>query len=169
MVNGAMIDDIDYFNRVSEMLHVLTSKANRDNDEVEGFNTRWDNDDNYGKWTTDYPSIPPSGKKRVSFKPIFGLCNQPKMIPLMYAPLCFEFELCNSSLDPIISGFAGCPIFTPDNTSSSWKIEDVRVICDVCTLDSALQNSYSEHVLQGKSTPHQLFVVRNSVSNFNFK
>ena len=59
MVNGAIIDDIDYFNRVSEMLHILTSKSNRDNDEVEGFNTRWDNDDNYGHWTAaSYPSIP---------------------------------------------------------------------------------------------------------------
>ena len=107
MVNGAIIDDIDYFNRVSEMLHTLTSKSNRDNDEVEGFNTRWDNDDNYAHWTAAaYPSIPGnSGKKRVSFKPIFGLCNQPKMIPLMYAPLSFEFELCNSATDPSISNY----------------------------------------------------------------
>ena len=93
-----------------------------------------------------------SSKKRYSFKPIFGICNQPKFIPLMYAPLTFEFELCNSATDPIISAFAGAT-FTPDNTSTSWRIEDVRVICDVCTLDSALQNSYSEHVLSGKALP----------------
>ena len=51
MINGAIIDDIDYFNRLSEMLHILTSSANRDNDEVEGFDTRWDNDLNYANWT----------------------------------------------------------------------------------------------------------------------
>ena len=35
---GAVLEDIDYMNRVHEMFHILTSKANRDNDlNVEGF------------------------------------------------------------------------------------------------------------------------------------
>ena len=67
MLNGAIIDDIDYYNRVSEMLHILTSKSNRDNDEVEGFNTRWDNDTNYGLWNTDYPSIPSGDRGKNGF------------------------------------------------------------------------------------------------------
>ena len=37
LVGGAIVDDIDYYNRVHEMLHILTSKANRDNDSSEGF------------------------------------------------------------------------------------------------------------------------------------
>ena len=35
LVGGAIVDDIDYYNRVHEMLHILTSKNNRDNDDVE--------------------------------------------------------------------------------------------------------------------------------------
>ena len=44
MVGGTLIDDIDYYNRVHEMMHILTSKANRDNDDIEGFDVRWDSD-----------------------------------------------------------------------------------------------------------------------------
>ena len=37
LVGGAIVDDIDYYNRVHEMLHILTSKLNRDHDSIEGF------------------------------------------------------------------------------------------------------------------------------------
>ena len=39
------------------------------------------------------------------------------------------------------------------NASNVWRIEDVTVKCDLCTLDSALDNSYAEHMLSGKSLP----------------
>ena len=64
MINGAIIDDIDYFNRLSEMLHVLTSTANRDNDQVEGFDNRWDSYDNYEHWgSAAYGGLPPAEGK----------------------------------------------------------------------------------------------------------
>ena len=53
---------------------------------------------------------------------------------------------------PIIATCLGSA-FLDATTSTTWRIEDVRVICDVCTLDSALQNSHSEHVLQGNALP----------------
>jgi hypothetical protein len=152
MVGGTLIDDIDYYNRVHEMMHILTSKNNRDNDEIEGFDARWDSDKWYRNYTADYPGIPEKSKKRNSFKPLFGICGQSKYIPLSYAPLTMEFEIVNQSTDPIIAiGTGGT--FTAANTSENWQIEDVRIICDVVTLDSALQNSYAEHVLSGKALP----------------
>ena len=45
----AIVDDVDSYNRVHEMLHILTSKANRDNDDIEGFGERWDSDEFWGK------------------------------------------------------------------------------------------------------------------------
>ena len=30
LVGGAIVDDVDYYNRVHDMLHILTSKANRE-------------------------------------------------------------------------------------------------------------------------------------------
>jgi hypothetical protein len=43
---------VDYYNRVHEMLHILTSNYNRDNDDIEGFGQRWDSEDAYGSWDT---------------------------------------------------------------------------------------------------------------------
>jgi hypothetical protein len=133
------------------MMHILTSKNNRDNDDIEGFNARWDSDAFYNNYGS-YPGIPPSSKKRNSFKPLFGICNQPKYIPLAYAPLTMEFEIVNNATDPI-AAIGGNNAFKADTTSNLWQIEDVRIICDVVTLDSALNNSYAEHVLSGKALP----------------
>ena len=37
VAGGQTIEDLDYFSRVSEMMHTLTSKASRENDFCEGF------------------------------------------------------------------------------------------------------------------------------------
>ena len=96
--------------------------------------------------------LPEDQRRELHSSPFFGICSQPKFIPLMYAPLIFEFESCNQSTDPIMHTNVGA-FYNPANTSSTWSIEDVRVIADIVTLDSALQNSYVEHVLSGKALP----------------
>jgi hypothetical protein len=48
--NGEPCEDIDYYNKVHELFHVLSSKNNRDNDLIQGFGPyRWDSDDIYKK------------------------------------------------------------------------------------------------------------------------
>ena len=148
LVGGAIVDDIDYYNRVHEMLHILTSKNNRDNDDVEGFGQRWDNENIYRIDAGLLGGIAKDKSRTVSFKPLFGLFNQPKFLPLAYCPLMMEFEIVNNATDPIVT-----PGTAYADTSSSWKIKDIRIVCDVVTLDNALQNSYAEHVLSGKALP----------------
>jgi hypothetical protein len=152
LVGGAIVDDIDYYNRVHEMLHILTSKANRENDSIEGFGARWDDEFHWNTaWNANYGAkVEPSESRAVSFKPLFGLLNQSKYIPMMWSPLMFEFEVVNGAEDAIV-GIG--ETFTSTNTSTVWQIQDIRVVCDVVTLDSALQNSYAEHVLSGKPLP----------------
>ena len=41
--------------------------------------------------------------------------------------------------------------FLPTDTGSDWSMSDVRLTSDVVVLDSGLMNSYSQHVLEGKS------------------
>ena len=36
LVGGALVDDIDYYNRAHEMMSILTSTNNRDTDDAEG-------------------------------------------------------------------------------------------------------------------------------------
>ena len=69
-----------------------------------------------------------------------------------------ELELCNSSLDPIItpgklikSGDAA--VYTTANTGSNWSIENICVKVDCCTLDNSLNNEYTAHLLAGKALP----------------
>ena len=45
LVGGALVDDVDYYNRVHEMLHILSTNSNRDSDDVEGFGYRCDSRD----------------------------------------------------------------------------------------------------------------------------
>ena len=60
---GSLINDIDYYNRLREMTHILTSKANRENDDVEGFGYKRTSSQNWTPSTdanlaTTLPRIP---------------------------------------------------------------------------------------------------------------
>ena len=76
---------------------------------------------------------------------------QTKYLPIRYAPLTIELELVDKMTDPIINNNIGT--FSNVNTSIEWHIENVQLKCDLCTLDNALDNSYAQHLLSGKSLP----------------
>ena len=42
LTGGALVDDVDYYIRVREMMHILSTNNSRDNDDVEGFGYRWE-------------------------------------------------------------------------------------------------------------------------------
>ena len=76
------------------------------NIDIEGFGHRWD--DHYNKYVYDWdaetlPGIQGGKKQTVMFKPMLGLVNQSKLLPVKYCPIVIELELCNSNLDPIIT------------------------------------------------------------------
>ena len=73
----------------------------------------------------------------------------------MWCPITFEFEIVSGAEDAIVTPIAlGTNIvYDTTNTSTNWQIQDVRLVADVVTLDSGLQNSYAEHVLSGKRLP----------------
>ena len=158
LVRGAICDDIDHYNRVHEMMQILTSNHHRDNSSIDGFGMRWDDTINYGNWGKELNKIPggtDNNSRTVSFKPMFGLLNQHRYLPLTYAPLTFEFEFINDPTDAILGFMAGATATNPiaDNTSTSWQIENVQIVCDIVTLDSAMENNYAQHVLSGKALP----------------
>ena len=69
---------------------------------------------------------------------------------MMWGGLVFEFELISDKGEAFADSVVGSN-FTPSDTGSDWSMSDVRLTADVVVLDSALMNSYSEHVLSGKS------------------
>ena len=67
----------------------------------------------------------------------------------MWGGITLEFEIVGNATDRIVA--SGGTNFTA--VSTTWSLTDVRILADVVTLDSALENSYAEHVLSGKSLP----------------
>jgi hypothetical protein len=144
-VRGQIIEDIDNYNRVSEMFHILQTKHSRANDMIEEFGYN----DDISKLNT-VALLPGIGQtsQTVMFQPLCGIFQQTKYLPLRYAPLEIELELADVS-DPILTEVTS--EFTAANTSYLWKIENCMVKVDLCTLDNALENSYVSHFMGAKT------------------
>ena len=157
LANGAIIEDIDNYNRVHEMFKLLKAEDTNVNDEAEAFGQQWD------KYTTldteTIAGIKPTQTQTVLFKPCSGLFNQPKMLPIRYMPITIELEIVHDNTEPVVSvntnGLNSFDITdgAGGNTSTSWQIQNVQVKVDVVTLDNQLDNSYAEHLLSGKALP----------------
>ena len=153
LANGAVIEDIDNYNRCHEMFRILKAKDATINDEAEAFGNSWDRNTTLD--TTTMSGIQGTQSHTVLFKPLSGLFNQPKMLPIRYMPITIELELVHDPLEPIMSATtSGQDAFnTTTNTSLEWQLLNVQVKCDVVSLDNTLDNSYAEHLLSGKALP----------------
>ena len=87
--------------------------------------------------------------RRVAFKPMVGLLNQEKRIPLRFCPLQIELEIVNNGADAVYVNMEGVDETYTDN----WDISDTQCKLDLLELDSALSNEYTSHLLSGKSLP----------------
>jgi hypothetical protein len=143
-MRGVVIEDIADYNRVHEMFNILQTVGARANDRAEGFGNNADIN------KLDSVALLPGidSFQTVCFKPLCGLLMQSKYIPLRYCPIEIELELADVT-EPIIYGTYGG--FTAANTSYNWKLENCMMKVDLCTLDNALDNNYTSHLLGGKS------------------
>ena len=184
LVGNQLIEDIDYYARVHQMFDVLRARHVRENEDCEGFAARFDapayqgilsgsketanlilpNGTTGQNFADFFQSVQAGDKKTVSFRPLSGLLNCGKLIPLQYAPITLEFELVSSSNDPIVcindegvainvSGAGSTVLRGVKNTSLDWQIENPVVKCDICVLDNALNNEYAQLLLSGKALP----------------
>ncbi len=119
----------------------------------------------------NHHGIPGNQSQSVLFKPIFGLLNQPKYLPLKkMGGLSIELELNDNFLDAIINPFetpttGSLTQYTKTNTSTDFQLENVLVKVDLITLDNGLQNSYDAHLLAGNVYPINFNTYINSVQN----
>ena len=148
---GQVVEDIDQYNRIHEMMQFFVAKESRANDAAEDFGEYHDKHDATDD-TAEFSGIIGGQGIQVLFKPLSGLLNQNKMLPIRYAPITIELELVDSMADPIYSTFKASPganDITDTITSQLWSINNVQVKVDMCTLDNALDNSYAQHLLSG--------------------
>jgi hypothetical protein len=144
-----MVEDIMDYNRVHNMFSELSSSNSKRNEDIEGFGINASDMDEFT--ILHFPGINPGGYKTVCTKLLCGLFNQIKYLPMQYIQLCLEIELDSDPTAAIIAGGGG--EFADVNTSTSWFIDEVKILADTVVLDSSLQNSYTAHLLEGKSLP----------------
>ena len=155
IAGGQVIEYIDDFNRLSLMLSSLKSGEEQLMIASEGFNSfdeqyadvAQDNRKTYRNFDYDKSGSVFEGR-RVIFKPMFGIFNQEKLLPLRYMPLQIELELVNAGGDAVHVG-----AWEGQNNTANWSISDIQCKCDLLTLDNALDNEYASHLLSGKSLP----------------
>ena len=151
LAGGQIIEDIDQYNRVHEMMHLLTAADSRENDGAEAFGYG-EPTERFDPSSVDLPQI--EDRQVFLFKPLSGLLGQNKFLPIRYMPLAIELELVDSMTDPIISSADSGAVATSTTFSSYvWSIINCEIKADLCTLDNALDNSYAQHLLSGKSLP----------------
>ena len=179
LAGGQVVEDIQDFGRNSELIASLQNEFVRENNDIQGFGARFDssriqaiNDlrviDPTNLTASELldgiksylPQIKAGKSKIVNFKPLCGLLNQDKFLPLKFVPIVLELELGDSD-DAIVTpqtygaGTGYNTVYTTANTTNKWQIQNACVKCDICTLDNALNNSYIEHLLAGKALPLQ--------------
>ena len=124
--SGVVVEDIDNFHRLGLMLTALKTEEEQNTTAGEGFcnfdgkhATEQQNDSRSTYRHEDYDK---AGMvitaRRVLFKPVFGLFNQDKLLPLRYCPIQIELELVNSFTDAIVIRDA--------YNSALWYISDVQ-------------------------------------------
>jgi len=178
LCQNVLVEDLDYANRNHYMFDIMRARHVRENEDDEGtgehrfdspyyqpiFQSSNTNSDGIvypfgalGDFATKYVTVPAGESRTVSFKPLSGLLNSGKLLPLQYCPITIELEVVSSVYDPIISvndpglGITVSGAFI--NTSVSWQIENPQVKADICVLDNALNNEYAALLLSGKSLP----------------
>ena len=186
LCGGQIVEDIDYYNHVHEMFHILQPPEVRRNDDAEGFGNGLpsnnqlailrETDSTAIPFQNNYQGIAPGSWSTVSLRFLSGIFNQDKFLPIRYCPITIELELVNQLTDPIINPWAQSPETSwrnGDKLSTTWTIQNVMLKADVVTLDNALDNEYAQHLLEGKTLPisyntyvSQLLSLQNSSGNF---
>ena len=181
---GVVTEDVDDFNRLSLMMTALKPVDeqkdiamqgfclfNRVNDPADQEVTDWttgrdgleDADERKAYRVSDWDEARAIEKHRtVLFKPMLGIIDQEKLIPLRYAPLQIELELVSNSDDCVYVG----PI-TNYIRKANWVVSDIQCKIDLLTLDSALENEYASHLLSGKSLPINFSTYNHSTQSAN--
>ncbi len=128
LISGTEVENLEFHNVVAEMFHRLLPQEKQNNVSLMAFGGG---------------PIAAGVKKQIIFRPsILGICNQPLWIPpfMGHQGCVIEMHLAN----PEIFMQSG------EGQSQIYSLSNVRALCDVYTLDAALNNTYASHVLAGK-------------------
>ena len=157
IVSGQVVEDIDGFNKLSLMLTDLLPEDDQHDIACEGFvssvfvkgEAAQAADQRKGYRQNDYDLLGHVGlARRVMFKPMLGLFNEDKLIPLRHCPIQIELELVNSQADAV-----SLEVAEGFSNGANWDISDIQFKLDCVALDSSLGNEYASRLLSSKTLP----------------
>ena len=139
LISGAVIEDIDYYSRTHEIWNALRSQDNRLDTLTESFGDKYDVQESWEVNQGFNDGF--DTKNAVLFRPLLGLFNQEKLIPLAYlgSGLTIELELVDNKTDPII---------LHETKSIDWHLENDCIKADVLTLDSQVSSQYDKLLVE---------------------
>ena len=106
LVNGALCEDIDNYNRVCHMMDIFQSSDKRINNAIEGFGHD-PSITNFNFNSIDAPGSVAEGQSViVGFSLCSGLFSQDSFLPLKHAPIVLELELVGNPGDCLNTGTA---------------------------------------------------------------
>ena len=141
-MGSTVVEDIQDFNKITQMLTRLSVPADKHKDQAQlGFGSDATNEH-------DARKIAASGSKRVYMKfDVSGLLSQHRMLPLFsLGGQGFSIQL---NLAPAVQAV----IVSDSGTtySTTYTLSDIRLLADMISLDSELQESYNSALLNGTS------------------
>lgn len=152
IASNQICEDLQYYNRYYNMIYSLLPHEKKMNEAFMAFGS---NDDfigdskNYNLLNEESLNNPPQldgGKsKTVQFNLFTGLLSQKRYIPLHYLKtIILELEIVANVNDAI------CHI---DGQNHDWTITEPVCMCDIVSLDGALENEFAQSLLDGESIP----------------
>ena len=103
---GQILEDIDMYNRVPEMINIFTAADSRINAYAEGVGNFWETDADSSHVNDDcVKDLPPSASQTVLFKPVSGIQSHPRYLPIRFTPRECELSLVADPVDPNISKY----------------------------------------------------------------
>ena len=157
LCNQTVVEDFTDYAKVHEMVEHTQNNNVRNNDDICGFDWRWDfnpgtrtnGTPNGGPTPATLSGIAPASARTCSFTPLSGLLGRSnkKYIPLKYGNIIFEMEIVGNEEDAVLKPDG--TIFATDSTNTSFQIEDCQIKADIVYLHNDVANAYSAHLQNG--------------------
>ena len=182
-VGGCLVEDILLANRVSGMLNLVKPADRRWSEALELFGQVGESPGT-GSWASAFiggPFIAPmrQGSFRTLITPIFcGLLQTHYLLPGRF-PITIELELVNNASQCLAAGdwyfpnpnaaTADQPATIQQTYSQQFALQNVRILCDVVTVDNAVQEELSRVLLSGGALPIHLTSYSTTMHNLGIQ
>ena len=101
MCGGQIVEDIDRYNRLHEMVDIMKPTEKRLNDMIEGFGSNETSSiaDDGAEYVHNI--LKPGETQTVCFTPLSGRLPREKFMPIRYCPIQLEFELVGDASEAV--------------------------------------------------------------------